>query len=286
MSELGAVFYRGPSLLTGDPILGVVSGLEGGSANKKTGPMAQAWVLRADLPPMDAKRENLDDAICGDCKLRGRDGKDSGCYVVPWLAPFNVWKLTQADRYHEATWSELGALLEGRHVRLGAYGDPAAIPFEVWQALLATAAGHVAYTHAWRYCDTRFKTIAMASVDTVDEFHMAHLAGWRTFRVRLQADKLITVTSQVGSPALEFVCPASDEAGHRSTCQACQLCRGTSSPARSVAIVAHGKPSSLKAFGIDIRGSFGRPRQHIESTLDPTWIRRGREVRAPGEGRG
>jgi hypothetical protein len=26
---------------------------------------------------MDAKRANVDDAICGDCKLRGRDGYDS-----------------------------------------------------------------------------------------------------------------------------------------------------------------------------------------------------------------
>jgi hypothetical protein len=48
----------------------------------------------------------------------------------------------------------------------------------------------------------------------------------------------------------EFRCPASDEMGHRTTCDACALCRGTSSPARSVAIVAHGKPTSLKAWGI------------------------------------
>ena len=66
MSEPGAIFYRGPSLLTGDPIVGVVTGLEGGSHNPKTGPMAQAWILREDLAPNDAVHENLDDAIgCG-----------------------------------------------------------------------------------------------------------------------------------------------------------------------------------------------------------------------------
>ena len=274
MSELGVIFYQGPSLLTGDPIVGVLTGLDRGSHNEKTGPMAQAWILRPDLPPQEAKRQNVDDAICGDCKLRGRDGKDSGCYVPAWQAPMQVWKIFRAGGYVTVTWPELGAVLEGRYVRLGAYGDPAAIPFDVWRALLATVSGHVAYTHQWKGCDPRLKTIAMASVDTVDEFHRAHLAGWRTFRIRMAADPLIAIgnvgSSDISYRALEFVCPASDEAGHRVTCADCQLCRGTSSPARSVAIVAHGKPSSLKAFGIRVP-MFGRPK-HVESTLDPPWI--------------
>jgi len=254
MSELGAIFYRGPSLLTGDPIVGVVTGLDRGSHNAKTGPMAQAWILRPDLPPMDAKRQNLDDAICGDCKLRGHDGVDSGCYVTPWIAPNAVYKRFITGDYFDAAWPETQALLEGRHVRLGAYGDPAAIPFEIWRMLLASVAGHVAYTHQWKICDPRLKTIAMASVDTVDEFHVAHLAGWRTFRVRLSNDPLLISNKRLRarnqSVPLEFVCPASDEAGHKVSCVDCQLCRGTSSPARSVAIIAHGKPSNLKAFGI------------------------------------
>lgn len=257
MAELGAIFYRGPSLLTGDPIIGAMSGLEGGSINAKTGPMAQAWILRSDMPPMDAKRANVDDAICGDCKLRGRDGRDSGCYVAPWRGPYQVYR--NLENYHEATWPELHALLEGRSIRLGAYGDPAAIPFEVWRSLLTTAAGWVGYTHAFKYCDQRLRTIAMASVDTVEEFYQARALGWRTFRIRLSTDDLPLTGSypaiEVGqsrSVPLEFVCPASDEANHRSTCQACQLCRGTSSPARNVVIVAHGKPSSLRAFGLNV----------------------------------
>lgn len=245
MAEPGAIFYRGPSLLTGDPIVGVMTGLEGGSLNAKTGPMVQAWILRADLAPMDAKRRNLDDAVCGDCRLRGRDGRDSGCYVTVWTAPHNVWKQVQAGAYLQPTWPELHALLEGRHVRLGAYGDPAAIPFEVWQTVLHSAAGWVAYTHAWRTCDARLKTIAMASVDDVRECHEAGLRGWRTFRIRRPGEPLLA--------GAEFICPASDEAGHRTTCQRCQLCRGEASPARSVAILVHGKPSNLKAFGLDVR---------------------------------
>lgn len=244
MSEPGALFYRGPSLLTGDPIIGVVTGLEGGSINAKTGPMVQAWILRSDLAPMDAVRDNVDDAICGTCALRGRGGIDRKCYVTPWLGPNNVYKRFISGDYLEASWLDLHALLEGRHVRLGAYGDPGAVPFEVWRALLVGTAGWVGYTHTWRSCDPRLKTIVMASVDSEREFFEAGLRGWRTFRVRLADDPVIAQA--------EFICPASDEAGHRTTCQACQLCRGHASPARSVAIIAHGKPSTLRAFGIRV----------------------------------
>lgn len=72
-------FYRGPSLLTGDPIVGILTGLEHGSNNPKTGPIAQAWILRADIGPMDAKRKNIDDAVCGDCKLKGAGGFGAVC---------------------------------------------------------------------------------------------------------------------------------------------------------------------------------------------------------------
>ena len=171
--------------------------------------------------------------------------------------PAQVWKRYAAGAAVEASWPELQAIVEGRVLRLGTYGDPAAIPFEVWKMLLASAASWLAYTHAWKRCDPRFKTICMASVDTIDEFHAAHLAGWRTFRVRGRRDDLIeiqniTARNKPYSQPLEFVCPASDEAQHVTTCADCRLCRGTSSPARSVAIYPHGKPTTLKAYGIKV----------------------------------
>lgn len=240
MSEPGAIVYRGPSMLTGDPIVAILTGLDGGSRNPKTGPMVQGFVLRADVGPMDAKRRNIDDAVCGDCQLRGRDGRDSGCYVAAWVSPLAVYKQFVAGAYLEPSWAGAQALVEGRGLRLCAYGDPVAVPFTVWSMLLATAGTHVGYTHSWKIADERFKAVLMASVDDPAEWYDAQCAGWRTFRIRRPGDDLIA--------GAEFVCPASDEAGHRVTCQQCQLCRGTSSPARSVAIVAHGKPSSLRGF--------------------------------------
>lgn len=238
MSELGAIFYRGPSLLTGDPIIGVLTGLEGGSMNPKTGAMVQAWVLRADRRPMDAVRANVDDAICGDCKLRGHDGLDRRCYVAPWIAPHNVFKML--DRYLEASWPELQALVEGRSLRLCAYGDPAAVPFEVWRMLLVTAGGWVAYTHQWKTCDPRLRAIAMASVDTERELSQALIRGWRTFRIRDASDPVLA--------GVECICPASDEGRHVTTCERCQLCRGNGRPARSIAIIAHGHNGVMTAF--------------------------------------
>jgi hypothetical protein len=256
VSEFGCTFYAGPSLLTGDPIVGILTGLERGSFNAKTGAIAQAWILRSDLAPMEAKRRNLDDAVCGDCKLRGRDGKDSGCYVPVWVAPHAVYKSFIAGHYPVVSWPELEAVIEGRMIRLGAYGDPAAIPFDVWRALLKTARSWIGYTHSWKVCDPRLKTLVMASVDSKREFHQAGLAGWRTFRIRANADEPLV-------PGAEFICPASDEAGHTVTCADCRLCRGTSSPARSVAILPHGKPSSLKAFGI--RAPFFKSKRAAEA---------------------
>jgi hypothetical protein len=264
MADSGMILYEGPSLLTGDPIVAIATGLDGGSLNPKTGPMVQTWVLCRDLMPMEAKRQNVDDAICGDCKLRGRNGKDSGCYLTVWFGPTQVYKRYVAGAYPRATWREQHALIEGRSVRLCAYGDPAAVPFEVWQTVLRTAGTHTGYTHSWRTCDTRFKAILMASVDSEPEFFEAGLRGWRTFRIRLADEPLIA--------GAEFACPASDEMRHRATCQSCRLCRGTSSPARSVAIVAHGKPSSLRAFGIPAT-FFGRKASQKESDNNARTIR-------------
>jgi hypothetical protein len=236
-----AIFYRGPSLLTGDPIVGVLTGLTTKTLNPKTGPILQTWILRSDRAPMDAVRANLDDAICGDCALRGDGGYDRRCYVAPWLGPNNVWRVMAADRYPEPSWSELRALVAGHSLRLGAYGDPAAIPLECWLPLLEAASGWVGYTHQWRRCDARFKWVLMASVDSVDECTEAHARGWRTYRVLPSADAPLL-------EGLECRCPASDEMQHRTTCERCQLCRGQNRPARSIAIVAHGHNGVMTAF--------------------------------------
>ena len=114
----------------------------------------------------------------------------------------------------------------GRFVRVGTYGDPAAVPSDVWDELLSEAETWTAYTHQkpWR------PDIAMQSADSYTEARMHWRAGRRTFRVIANLGQL--------DQTHEALCPASKEAGRRVQCTACKLCKG-GKLAKSIAIVEH-----------------------------------------------
>ena len=67
-------------------------------------------------------------------------------------------------------------------VRLGTYGDPAAVPASIWSDLVAYSDGHTGYTHQWR-TSPGLRGLCMASVDSEEEAIEAWALGWRTFRV-------------------------------------------------------------------------------------------------------
>lgn len=226
-----ALIYEGPSQLTGAQILVIATAQ---TQNRKVGPMLQLWILPAESP-IKAVQSGRDDAVCGDCKMRGQshDGKGRGCYVEWWRSPENIWQArAKAERM---TPHAFAAMHQGAQLRIGAYGDPVAVPMGVWAPLLAVAGGWTAYTHQWRTHLARpFRAWCMASVDTVEERHEAVCVGWRTFRVRSSAAP--------GDMSVdELSCPASDEGFHRATCATCSLCRGEASrTVKDIAIVAHG----------------------------------------------
>lgn len=230
--EGAGIVYAGDSLLVpGAPIVAI---LTSGSVNTKTGPMAQVWILSANRLPKDAVTLGEDDAICGDCRWRG-DGTGAGrqCYVNLSRAPSNVYRAYAGGRYADCTTpAQRAALARGQHLRLGAYGDPAAVPVVVWEQLVGYAVGWTGYTHQWRTADPRFKHLCMASVDSDAERFRAQQAGWRTFRAISKFD--VEVRRD------EVLCPASAEMDHQATCLTCGLCGGLSREARSVAIHAHG----------------------------------------------
>lgn len=226
----GLIVYTGPSVLDGAPIVAVVTLA---SHNRKTGPMAQAWVLRSDLAPNDAVASGADASVCGDCEHRSGSRIGRSCYVVPWQGPLNVYKAMGRGDYATLIPELAARELTGLQLRVTAYGDPAAVPFDVWRKLLARVGGWTGYTSQHRTCDPRFREILMASVGSPAAAREAHEAGWRTYRTRRPEDPL-----ERG----EIVCPASDEASHRLTCADCTLCRGQALPgAKSIAIMAHGQ---------------------------------------------
>ena len=229
----GCVFYVGPSLIDGAPVIGIAVL---SSVNGKTGSMVQTYILRADQAPLDSIRAGEDESICGDCRHRPALG--GSCYVDVSKSVTSVYAAWVRGSYPLLAPANAAAAVAGRVVRMGAYGDPAAIPARVWRALLRRAAGRTGYTHQWRRAYALgLRGLAMASVDTVPERDVARALGWRTFRVR-------TADQTLG--AREIVCPASDEGGNRRQCITCRACDGAERGAvqASVAIVVHGARAS------------------------------------------
>jgi hypothetical protein len=230
--------YDGPSLLDGERIVVIVTGLASASANSKTGDMLQTWIMRYDIAPNEAIKTGADSSVCGNCPLRPllkaarmARGLKKPCYVRVYQAPRSTWA---ANRDKPVTpIDQARALVRGRKVRRGSYGDPAAVPAWVWEALDGDA-GETGYSHQWETADpTTLAPIVMASVHDVEEMERAHALGYRTFRVMRDEDE---VTDR------EVLCPASKEAGARTTCSRCNLCNGSRGPSdkrRSVAIYLH-----------------------------------------------
>jgi hypothetical protein len=227
----GFVFYDGPSALDGAPIIGIAV-LR--SANVKTGDMVQTFILRADQSPLAAIDSGADASICGDCVHRGDDTRVRTCYVDVGKSVQSVYAAWTRGAYPLLSPARAARMLAGRAVRLGAYGDPAAIPARHWRALLRYAAGHTGYTHQWRHAHAQqLRGLVMASADSAQERDTARAMGWRTFRVRAADEPM---------GAREFACPASPEGGNRRQCITCQACDGAArGPAQaSVAIIVHG----------------------------------------------
>lgn len=239
----GFVFYDGPSMLDGSPIVAIAV-LQ--SDNRKTGNMVQTYILRADAHPVDAVRTGEDSSICGDCMHRARIVKTVDkrgrkrakrvrtCYVNVGQSVAAVFGAWVRGAYPLIDPRDAAEIVADRVVRIGSYGDPAAIPAGHWHALIARAAGHTGYTHQWRAAHAQgLRDIVMASADSAADRDLARAMGWRTFTVRTSAQPLA---------AREIACPASPEGGNRRQCIDCKACdgAGANNQRASVAIIVHG----------------------------------------------
>ena len=236
----GYIIYRGASLLDGKPI--VVVAIVRESKNKKTGNLVQTYILvdNGQSPVVNAK--TLEDvSVCGDCKHRR--GMGGSCYVNLGQGARSVMDGVMRGIYPEKILAARVAA-KGRKVRLGTYGDPAAVPAMVWGSLLSDAAGHTGYTHQWASGKAdHVKQWCMASADTPKEKALAKSMGWRTFRVRGADD--VEVYADEGK------CPASEEMNKRVTCEDCMACSGgVDSKKASMVIIVHGSLKNRFAASI------------------------------------
>lgn len=217
------LLYEGPSMLDGNPIFAALTGIERPSTNIKTGPMAQTFILRSDMSPIAANHTGADHSICGTCPLKGTNGKQRSCYVTLFQAPNNVY------RYRDRLKPLPRNIFQHRAVRLGAYGDHAALPVAVTARIAKHAAMTTGYTHQWRTCDPDLRKYLMASCESAADRELAKQMGWSTFRIK-----------STDAPKLkgETICPASDEGGKIMTCYTCGRCSGNQ--AKDVVITVHG----------------------------------------------
>lgn len=210
----GVVLHRGISPGTGDPYAVIAIWH---STNGKTGDMVTVWIVQDDAHPVKAKVAGREHGTCLDCPL----GMYGGCYVEVERAPSSIWRCYKNGGYEEYDQAKHDAMVAGRMVRWGGYGEPVLIPVGIvfrWSTLLAK--GWTGYTHQWRRPEYQvYRMFFMASVHSLRQRDFAWSMGWRTFRDTASFDE-----EPIGRG--EFNCPASDEQGNRMQCYECGACDG------------------------------------------------------------
>ena len=246
MKILGYIAYEGPSEIDGAPIVVIVNKIDSDSKNDKTGAIVQSFIIRSDVAPTEALKTGDDVSVCGNCEHRPITAKETGkppCYVQVAKSVLAVYGAYRRGRYVKADPATIAAALAGKIVRIGTYGDPAAAPVRMWSQITRYALGRRGYTHQWDrpgFDVDAWAPLVMASADTIDQAAKANLLGMRVFRVSQGIDV------QAG----EAMCPASAEAGRKSTCAKCTLCSGTSIKARDIVIADHAAGYARRTIAI------------------------------------
>lgn len=223
------IVYEGPSRLADkSDIIGILL-LK--SHNVKTGNMAQLYILRKDMSPLDAYHQAKDDAICGDCVHRRSTG--GGCYVNIGQGPENVYKAYLRGKYKPIAVKDLAKY--NMNLRFGAYGDPLALPLRLITQLKDVCVDYTGYTHQMKTIksDRRHRySWMMESSDSVEQTERAYKDGRNTFRVGSISSKL----------EFERVCPNYTMEAMGKTnpiqCEKCLLCGSKQN--KPVLIPAHG----------------------------------------------
>lgn len=222
----GYVLYEGPSAINGELIVAILT-LE--STNKKTGNMAQLWILANDTAPNIAQKTGEDSAVCGDCPIKKE------CYVLTFQGPLSVWNAYKRGSYENiANTFQPDKLIDTSLmflidliIRFGAYGDPAALPKWLIKIIAKNCKDFTGYTHQWNKRKFNFlKNYFMASVETKKLAEKAIKKGFRYFRIK---------QSGANNFESEIDCPSNIGI----QCIDCKLCNGNKQAA-NITIEAHG----------------------------------------------
>ena len=243
------MLWTGRSTIDGEQLAVIVTPDRSRSKqNRKLGDVVQIWILREDIDPLTAIQTGADVSICGDCKLRGSNGSGRACYVPVHWYPRTIWSAYKRGNVytslHVLTEADIDPF-EDRIVRIGSYGDPAAVPQQIWHDILGNARSVLGYTQRWRPtslrnldCTPDLQMLTMASVLSRTERLQAKALGFRTYRVLFDGD-----VPDDG----EIICPY---VTHEVQCEKCRLCDGKRDRhdrRKDIAIPVHGAASTRSA---------------------------------------
>ena len=150
------------------------------------------------------------------------------CMMIP-----QIYKAYKSGKYEPLNYDILKSHLRWKAVRFGAYGDPAALPLWLINAITKNCKDFTGYTHSWK----RFPGLSkyfMASVESYDLKDKAKKLGFRTFRVIPKTE--FRNSNRMEKYYREITCPAENKGKQ---CIDCLLCNG-SKQAADITITAHG----------------------------------------------
>lgn len=240
------ILWEGASQFDGVPLVVLISGVRF-SDNNKTGNMLQTLILRQDMLPTDAVKKGYDFSTCGNCVQRPIIAKQTGssiCYVNLGKSINRMWRKYSIGGYTHLQENDYRHL-RGRKLRMGSYGDPAAVPFIVWSKLLPHVVSHTGYTSSWREPVTyHLKGLCQASCNTLDAKKTAESLGWTTFT---------NLPTGSNAPEKAVLCPnVKDE---EIKCLMCGLCDGKT---QNVFLYDHGLPWKKRKADVELKY------QHVE----------------------
>lgn len=229
-NDNAVVVWEGPSQIDGKPIVLILGSIKS-NTNDKTGTQLETYIIRSDIEPSEAAKQGEDYSVCGNCARR--PANNGSCYVILFYGPRVRYKEYKEDKYNKLTDYRI---LKGRSLRMGTYGDPAAVPIEVWNRLLKYCETHTGFTEKWREdIGQPLKGLCMASCSTIEEYNEAKALGWKCYLslpVNSPVPKKINRCLYVSDP-------------YKFQCSNCNWCDGAK---KDVWIYDHGAKHKIRTY--------------------------------------
>jgi hypothetical protein len=170
--------------------------------------------------------------VCFDCPFRGY----LKCYTHKYqqysgfvsMLKSIVREFTTLDfvPYVGIQTEKIISMSKDRYIRFGTYGEPTLIPLDLVASMVDVSKSHTGYTHQWAK-NLDFAKYFMASTHNEAQAEIAQKMGFRSF---IASSKPIKTA---------VTCPASKEAGFKSTCEKCGLCSGARKGTKNIVILEH-----------------------------------------------